>query len=133
MKKILGLDVGDKRIGVAIAEETLVAPFGVIDNTNLSEAIHEIVKISHREEIEKIIIGIPKSKDNLQSDKIHKFAIELTKNLNIEIDFVDETLTTKEAEREIKSKLDPKDKRFKEEIDKLSAKYILEQYLGNHV
>ncbi|MCL5406997.1 MAG: Holliday junction resolvase RuvX [Patescibacteria group bacterium] len=131
MTKLLGLDIGEKRIGVAIAEEKMVVPFGIINNTNLDEAISEIGKICRNENILKIIIGIPKSEDSVQADKIYKFALTLAQNLNLEVDFVDESLTSKEAERELKnSNLDPKSHEFKEEVDKLSAKYILEQYIN---
>lgn len=134
MKKVLGLDFGQKRIGVAISEDNLSTPFNVVSSENLNKAISEINKICHQENIEKVIIGFPKSKDNIQADKVHKFAIELAKNLNLEIDFTDETLTSKEAERQLKNtNLDPKSKRYKEEVDKLSAKYILDQYLSDNV
>lgn len=144
MNKILGLDVGRKRIGVAVSDGNAIGIWGVIESKNLSDAVFEIGKIIRQEQIQKIVIGIPKSptlrlesdsnrrtQDTFQADKIHKFAIELTKNFNIEIDYIDETLTSKEAERALRSqKLDPKSKRFKEEVDKLSAKFILEQYLN---
>lgn len=130
MNKLLGLDVGEKRIGVAISEGNVVAAWGVILNTNLSEAVREIGKIARKIEIQKVVIGIPKFQDPVQADKIYKFAIELAKNLNLEIDYVDETLTSKEAERMLKGqKIDPKSNKFKEEVDKLAAKYILEQYI----
>lgn len=134
MSKFLGLDIGQKRIGVAIAEKNIIVSLSVVDNTNLAEAIRQIGKICRDENIEKIIIGIPKSQDTVQADKIYKFAFTLAKNLNLDVAFVDETLTSKEAERELKNQnLDPTSKRYKEEVDKLSAKYILEQYLQSHV
>lgn len=135
MKKILGLDFGDKRIGAAIAEKNLVASYGVIDNENLQEAINEIGRICRAEQVGKIVVGLPQkhanrvAKDTYQLDKIHLFAHELSKNLQIPIDFVDETLTSKEAERLLAKSKNKKSKKFKEEIDKISAKLILEQYL----
>ncbi len=137
MKKFLGLDIGEKRIGVALSQDRIVVPFDIIDSTNLSKALSDIARICRSESIEKIIIGIPKSsnlkpkKITFQIDKIHKFAMELTKNLNIEITYIDETLTSKEAERKIKNlKLNPKTKEYKEKIDKLSAQLILEQFIS---
>lgn len=128
--KLLGLDVGLKRIGVAVSDHHIITTFGVIENSDLNFIISEISRIVRQESIEKIIIGIPKNRDNLQADKIHKFALELTKNLNIDIDYIDETLTSKEAERVINNKkINPRSKKYKEEIDKISAKLILEQYL----
>jgi len=129
LKKILGLDVGDARIGVAIAEKKLVAPYGVIDNANLQEAINEIGKICRTEQVDKIVVGLPKNKDTYQLDKVHLFAHELSKNLQIPINFVDETLTSKEAERILEKNKGQKTQKYKEEIDKIAAQLILEQYL----
>lgn len=136
MTKLLGLDIGEKRIGVAISQDSLAATYGVVSSANLPQAIRELSRILREESIEKIVIGLPKSRNNLrasiQADKIQKIGFELAKNLNREVIFVDETLTSKEAERKIAdSKLNPRSLRFKEEIDKLSAKLILEQYLQN--
>lgn len=130
MNKLLGLDIGDKRIGVAISEDHLAASYGVVQNDDLPKAISEIGRILRAERIEKIVVGIPKNKDTFQADKIHKFALELAKNLNVEIVYVDETLTSKEAERRIKDlRLNPKTKDYREKIDKLSAQLLLEQFL----
>ena len=130
MNKLLGLDMGDIRIGVAISEDHLAAPYGIIKNEDLGQVINEIGRILRAEKISKIIIGIPKNKDTFQADKIHKFALELTKNFNIEIEYVDETLSSREAERRIKDlKIGPKTIEYREKIDKLSAQMLLEQYL----
>ena len=129
MKKILGLDVGEKRIGVAIAEGSMVSAYSVVENSNYQDAILQIAKICHVENIEKIVMGVPRSKDTFQIDKIHSFAIELAKSINLPIEYADETLTSKEAERILKnSKLDPKSESYKQEVDKIAAKLILEQY-----
>lgn len=131
MKKLLSLDIGDKRIGVAISDGQVTSGYGVIDNLSFDHARREIGKICHQENISQLIIGIPKSPNTIQAEKIHKFALELKNNLNLEIKFVDETLTSKEAERELeKQNIDQKSQRYKEEIDKFAAKYILEQYLN---
>lgn len=135
MKKILGLDIGDARIGVAIAEKKLVAPYGIVDGSNLQAAIAEIAKICRGEQIKKIIIGVPRNrqeKDTFQIDKIYSFARELSKNIQIPIIYIDETLTSKEAERLLVKSKDKKTKKFKEEVDKLSAELILGQYLGKN-
>lgn len=132
MNKILGLDIGDKRIGVALADKDMVVPWGIIDNSNLNQAVGEIIKICRSQEVKKIVIGMPKFQKTLQADKIHKFAIELTKNLNLEITYVDETLTSHEAERQLgNTKLKPATARYKKEIDKISAQLILKQYLSS--
>ncbi|MGA2666851.1 MAG: Holliday junction resolvase RuvX [Patescibacteria group bacterium] len=133
MKKFLGLDIGEKRIGVALAENSLVSAYGTLDNSNYQTAVLEIAKICHAEQITKIIVGIPKNDDTFEMDKIRSFAMELAKNIHLPIVYIDETLTSKEAERLLKNtKLNPRSKKYKEEIDKISAKLILEQYAGKH-
>lgn len=129
--KTLGLDVGQKRIGLAIGEGKIVASSGVIENKNLADSIREIGQICRQQRIERIVVGLPKHQNSLQADKIRKFALELAKNLAIEVDFIDEALTSKEAERLLaETGLDPKSKKYKEEVDKLAAKMILEQYVN---
>lgn len=133
MKKILALDIGDKRIGVAVSDKKLITTYSVVDNSNMQNAITEINKICLQQQITEIVIGIPKSHNAFQMDKIHTFARELTKNLNIEINFIDETLTSKEAERILQNqRIDRKSLKYKEEIDKISAKLILEQFLNKN-
>ena len=129
--KILGLDIGQRRIGVAIALGKIASSYAVIEMTDLTKTMAEVAQIIRKENIEKIVIGIPKNKDTFQADRIHKFAIELTKNVNLPVEYLDETLTSKEAERLLKaSNLDPKSEKYREMVDKISAKLILEQYLG---
>ena len=133
MKKILGLDIGQKRIGAAISSDGIIYFSAIIKNSSLSLALREIIHLCRRENISEIVIGIPKNKKTLQAQKIHKFALEIAKNLNLEITYVDETLTSKEAERILEgSRLSPLSKKYKEEVDKLSAKIILEQYLNQN-
>lgn len=136
--KILGLDIGEKRIGVAMADGKIASAYAVIKIDDLAKAILEVSRIVRQENIEKIIIGIPKNlpageagQDTLQADKIHKFALELAKVINLPIEYIDETLTSKEAERILSSSgLEPTSEKYKQEVDKISAKLILEQYIN---
>jgi putative holliday junction resolvase len=129
--KILSLDLGLSRIGVAISDGEVVGSLPVIDSHNREQAIGQILEIVRNEEISKIILGLPIGQNNSE-DVVRSFALELNKTIDIPIIFEDETLTSKEAERILKnSKLDPKSKKYKEEVDKISAKLILEQYLKN--
>ena len=129
--KILGLDIGQKRIGLALSDGKICSPYGLIEIAELFKAVSEVSQIIRKENVEKIIIGIPKNQNSLQADIIHKFAIELAKIINLPIEYVDESLTTKEAERLMTdSGQDEKSEKYKQEIDKLSAKLILEQYLS---
>jgi len=130
--KILGLDLGLRRIGVAISDGEVVASQPIIPSFNREEAIQKILKLCREEQIEKIILGLPTSKSGESEDMVRSFALELNKIVSLPIEFVDETLTSKEAERLLSDlKIDPRSESYKQEIDRISAKLILEQYLNN--
>ena len=61
MSKILAIDYGEKRIGLAtaVAELKVALPFGIIENEGYLKSMAEIVEICRREKIEKIVVGVP--------------------------------------------------------------------------
>ncbi|AKM82481.1 TPA: Holliday junction resolvase RuvX [Candidatus Berkelbacteria bacterium] len=127
---ILGLDLGDRRIGVAISFDDLVSSLDTIVYFNREEAIKDILEICRSQEIGKIVIGMPIGNEQSE-DVVRSFANELNKIAGVPIDYEDETLTSKEAERILKDKkLNYKSEKYKQEIDRISAKIILEQYLN---
>lgn len=129
MKKILSLDLGTRRIGVAISDGEVVGSLPVIDSRNREEAIAHILEIVRNEDVNKIVLGLPIGQNNSE-DIVRSFALELNKIIDIPIVFEDESLTSKEAERILEnSKLNSKSESYKQEVDKISAKLILEQYL----
>lgn len=129
--KILGLDLGLRRIGVALSDGQTVASQETIVSENRDEAIQKILKICHEEQIDKIILGLPKSQSGEAGDLVRSFAMEINKLISIPIEFVDETLTSKEAERLLTERqINPRSENYKKEIDRISAKLILEQYLN---
>ena len=128
--KLLGIDLGLKRIGVAIADGKIVAASQVIEALERKQVIKKILEIIRLEDIDKIIIGIPKSNDKSGEDLVRSFALEINKMIELPVEFVDESLTSKEAERLLlPKKIDPRSEKYKKEVDKISAKLILEQYL----
>jgi putative Holliday junction resolvase len=129
--RILGLDLGLRRIGVALSDGQVVASQETIEYWSRDEAIQRILKICREETIEKIILGLPKSRSGENEDMVRSFALEINKLIPLPIEFVDETLTSKEAERSLSGmKINPKTDKYKREIDRISAKLILEQYLN---
>lgn len=130
--KILGLDLGKKRIGVAFAEDDVVSSLDTIVSADRDEAINKISEICRRFEIDEIIMGMPIGHDESE-DVVRSFALELNKTVNLPILYEDETLTSKEAERILKEKkINSRTENYKQEVDRLSAKMILEQYLNKN-
>jgi len=126
--RILGLDVGDKRIGVAVSDEMEIisTPIRVIKNDK--KAGEELKKIIDKYNIKKIIIGIPytlRGEIGAQAQKVIVFIDNVIKNLGIEVDYIDERYTTK-----IPLRCFSKNSKNNKEIDKLSAGIILGDYLN---
>lgn len=130
--KILSIDFGKSRIGLAVADGKVVASLEVIKKDQKT-ALKEIAAICRAENIEKIVLGLPLG--NQQSeDMMRSFAMDLHQATELPVDFTDETLTSKEAERVLKDlKINPRSEKFKQEIDRISAKLILEQYLKEKI
>lgn len=133
MNKILGLDVGDVWIGVAITDALMLTaqPLMTIkreSNKIAYEKIHEIILENN---IEKIVVGLPKNMNNtigLQSEKVIKFAEKLKNKYKVEICYVDERMTTLMAEKVLIEGSVRRENR-KKYIDKIAATYILQSYL----
>lgn len=130
--KILSLDLGMRRIGTALSDGETVASQETIKYWSRDDAIGRILKICREEQVEKIILGLSKNSSGEAEDMVRSFALEINKLISVPIEFVDETLTSKEAERTLQDlKIDPRSEKYKQEIDRISAKLILEQYLNN--
>lgn len=129
--KYLGLDIGEKRIGVAISESGVIArELSTIYVVSKEQAIREIVDIITKNQIGKVVIGFPKHMDgthNHSTSEVQEFADKLRRQVEIPIIFEDERLTSVEAERLLKEQ-GIYNHELKEKVDQFSAKLILEQY-----
>lgn len=142
--RTIAFDIGEKRIGVALSDEsnTLSFPLKVIMNSpGVKNRIHELV---NEYEIGVIVIGLPynlKGKEDFAAKKIKDFVNENFEDINIPVVFVDERFTSKisqgiiagniHAEKTITKKKKEAKKNIpnKGDIDMLSAALILENYL----
>jgi len=133
--RILGLDYGSKRIGVAMSDELGITAQGLatIIRKNQKQAIEEIAEWIKTYSVEKIVIGYPIKLDGtegIQCEKIRKFAKLLEAKFRIPVITWDETLTTKEAECILIQANMRRDKR-KQVVDKLAATLILQGYMDS--
>lgn len=131
MYKVMALDIGTKRIGIALSDYLLMLANGhsYISREPESEAIEKIYTIAKENNVQKIVIGLPLNMDNsegFQAKNCKDFASKLN---GYEIIFEDERLTSDTAEENLRNKkIDfRKDKGL---IDIESACIILEQYLS---
>ena len=134
MKKFIGLDVGDVRIGVAKCDPLgiLAIALEVIDR-NVTDPIERIKEILSDEGTRKIVVGMPKSLDgtkNLQAEKVEKFISEMKEKIErIEVIAVDERYTTTEAEHYLKNYSKKNGKERRKVVDMVAASIILQKYL----
>ena len=135
MKKVsaLGLDVGKKRLGVAGCDGMGLLATGLttIERTSFEDDVAKLKQIIEEREVEVLVVGLPYSMDGtigFQAKQVQKFAQRLSQALKLPIEYVDERLTSVEAEAQLKAQ-----KRFssydKGSIDRQAAAIILQQWL----
>ena len=133
MERYIGLDVGDRTIGIAISDPFLLTAQSLMTIKRKSkiediEIINDIIK---EKEVSKIIVGLPKNMNNTsgpQAKKVKTFVKELRKHTDLDIEYVDERLTTISATRVLIEQNVSRKKR-KDVIDSVAATYILQTYL----
>lgn len=131
--RILGLDLGQKTIGVAISDPLGFTAQGIttIRRKHKEDDIKELKKICDEYNVEEIVVGLPKNMDNsigFAGEKIQEFSKIIEESLNIHITFWDERLTTVAAHRAM-LEADMSRAKRKKIVDKIAATYILQGYL----
>ncbi|MBC7326990.1 Holliday junction resolvase RuvX [bacterium] len=129
--KILGVDVGKKRTGLAISDEKgkFAFPLEVIEEESEEKLVKRIIEISRREEVKTIVVGIPYSLRGkiTPSTELALRVADKLREAGFRVEEIDERLTTREAGKIIKSKK----KRGK--IDKISASLLLQTWLERQI
>lgn len=133
--RILSIDYGDKRIGLAISDKNgkLASRFSMLENKSLKKSIVEIKKIITEKNIQKIIVGIPIGLrgESAQTKNIKEFSVELSENISIPIIEMNEVFTSKMAEENLR-KAGVKKENVKKIIDQEAARIILQDYLDQN-
>lgn len=132
-KRILGIDFGDKNIGLAVSDKLQMTaqPLALYRTKGRQEDLNYFKKLSTEYEIEKIVIGLPLRMNGTLGTRVEKtkaFASWLEKSLNLPIVFWDERLTTQQAFRILKEQK-TRPQRKKTLKDQISASLILSSYL----
>ena len=133
MARILAIDYGVKRTGIAVTDELQIIASGLI-TVKTGELIKFLIDYTNREQVELFIVGLPKQMNNSDSESekhILSFLKQLKKSLpKIPIKRIDERFTSKIAfQTMIDSGLKKKQRRNKGLVDEISATIILQSYL----
>lgn len=136
MQRVMGLDLGERRIGIALSDIMGIIANGQESYTreNLNKDLEHIVAICKEKNVGLIVLGLPVSMNGTQGeavDKVKFFASKLAEKTDIRIDFYDERLTTSTAQKILISADVSREKR-KQVVDKMAATIILQDYLNSH-
>lgn len=129
----LGLDLGRKRIGVAGCDGTGLIATGIttIERTSFVQDVEQLRQIVEDRQVQVLIIGLPYSMDGtlgFQARHVQKLATRLSKALNLPMEYMDERLTSFQAEQLLKAE-NRSPSRHKALIDRKAAALILQQWL----
>lgn len=133
MGRILALDVGKKRIGLAVSDELGLTAQGLetLERTRIREDLAKLKELAGQWTVETVLVGQPlhmSGEASRQSEYTQEFAERLKEYLGLPVVFWDERLTSMEAERVLRESGASLEKR-KKAVDRLAAVLLLESYL----
>jgi putative Holliday junction resolvase len=134
--RILALDVGDVRIGVAVSDELELGAYPVVTLTRrgtLKKDIAMVASALAEQSAELVVVGMPTSLDGgegAQAKRTRGFGEALGRSVRVPLEFWDESLTSVEAEEQLIA-LDYSRERRRKLIDQWAAKILLESYLDH--
>ena len=135
MTRILALDVGEKRIGVAVSDclNITAQGQGMIKNKDTTDTLNKIKDLIKQYDISKIIVGMPFNMNGTKgysARSVEAFVERLKKEVSIDVEIADERLTTAQGERVLLEADVSREKR-KKFVDKIAAQLILQSYLDS--
>ncbi len=135
MKRIMGIDYGDARTGVAISDLrcTIVGSTCVVPSRNVEKALADLVRMAKEQDVGTIVVGLPRNMNGTEGPRAElcrEFAGRLGELTGLEIVMWDERRTTVEAHN-ILSQHNYHGKKRKDTVDAVAASLILEGYLNS--
>jgi putative Holliday junction resolvase len=131
MSRFLGIDFGEKRIGLAISEGTLAVPLLTLRRRDDRSALEEIAAIARREAVGRLVVGEPLGLDGTRGPaarRARRFAERLAALTGLPLELVNESLTSVEAAERLRAAgIDPR--RHPEKLDAVAAQILLQEAL----
>jgi len=131
--RIMGLDMGSKRIGIALSDELLITAQGLstLTRTTVEKDVEQILSLAAKHGVERIIVGLPKNMNGTLGDsaqEVLRFVDVIRASGSLAVELWDERLSTVAVNRTL-IEADVSRQRRKKVVDKLAAVYILQSYL----
>lgn len=129
----MGLDVGEKRVGLALSDELGITAHGlcVILRSELDRDLDRIARLAEQHQVDAVVVGLPRNMDGSlgpQAERVLAFTEALRQRLGLQIHLWDERWTTRAAER-LLIEGDVSRRRRRRTVDKMAAALILQGYL----
>ncbi len=133
--RILGLDIGDRRIGVAMSPESpkLAVPYTTVEYSDEDEGLRQLVDLFRKEGVKDVVYGLPVAPDGgsgEQAKKVEAFIVRLSKMTSVNLIPRNERFTTHAAKQSMVGVVRKK-KNKKKLVDRLAAVIILQGYLDS--
>jgi len=133
--RVLALDVGDSRIGLAISDPNgqVAVPLRTLHRRSLETDIAEIAAVAAQEGVEVIVVGFPLSLDGTaghQAQRVQDFVDDLRTAIPLPVELWDERLSTAQAEQLLRT-VPPRSRKARAEQDALAAAIVLQAYLDS--
>ena len=133
--RVLGIDFGSKRIGIAVSDPMNIIARGITVVPNSPRAVDDILKIASEYEVAKIVVGMPftlKGTKGMKAEEVERFIEKLSENTDLEIIQWDERFTTHTAHQTLLTMgVRKKARQSKERIDEMASALILQGYLDS--
>ena len=132
--RILGLDLGARRIGISISDvrASVATPAGTLERTNLARDLSALGALICEREVERVVVGLPihmNGRKGPEAEAARRFAAALSEATGVTVDLLDERWTSVEAERALRESGVRPSKRRKS-IDSVAATILLRTYLA---
>ena len=131
--RIMGLDIGEKRIGIAVArtEEGIATPLCVVDGSDGSRASREIASLIDEWEVEVLVVGLPLTlagEEGPQARRVRTLASRLLGGVDLPVNYTDERYTSTDAGR-VLAEAGLSERQARGRVDAIAASMILQTYL----
>ena len=135
--RVMALDLGEKRIGVAISDptRTIAQSYGVVQRTSRKADYAEYGRIIAKEQVNLLVVGLPLSLAGDETQKsawVRDYTAEMAQHIDIPIEFWDEALTTVQAEASLRER-GKRGKKARQRVDEVAAAFILQSFLDASV
>lgn len=132
----MALDLGEKRIGVAVSDDTrtIAKAHTVLSRKSRREDFQRYAKIIGDQKVTLLVMGLPVPLSGVEGQRaawVRDYTAELAQHIDIPIEYWDESFSTKRAEASLRAR-GQRGKKVKERVDAVAAAFILQDYLDAH-